>query len=132
MTRRTPDCAHAREHLLARADHPPSAAAAAHLGSCPDCAAFARRREALRSALRATQSEHLPDADFAARVLQSLPSNTELLGWAALRLLPAALALLLGLTLFGLHQTPPPTALLADPSSGLLLTYTALAPSEAP
>jgi hypothetical protein len=53
-----------------------------------------------------------PDAGFAARVVAALPDSTsEVLGWAAIRLLPATLALALVLTLWALVVTPSPTSL---------------------
>lgn len=126
-------CAKTRDRLLAAPDATALPTEVAdHLADCRDCASFAARRAALREALRREQSVHQPGADFAVRVVANLPTTTEVLGWAALRLLPAALALLVGLTFFGMQQTPPPTALLADPSADLLLAYTALAPDGAP
>jgi hypothetical protein len=53
-----------------------------------------------------------PDAGFAARVVAALPDSTsEVLGWAAIRLLPATLALALVLTAWALVVTPSPTSL---------------------
>lgn len=57
-----------------------------------------RRIELARDALRDHHARLEPDAGFAARVLARLPAAPDPLRWAALRLLPAALAvaLLLG------------------------------------
>jgi|CXWL01.1.fsa_nt_gi hypothetical protein len=127
-------CRQLRDRLLAGAAAPDaaSAGAAAHLDGCAECQAFAGRLVATRSILSTRRAEVEPTPSFAPRVVAALPDTTELLGWAALRLLPAALALALGLTCFGLLQAPSPTALLNDPSADLLLTYAALAPSTSP
>ncbi|MGB6640495.1 MAG: hypothetical protein WBG67_06965, partial [Thermoanaerobaculia bacterium] len=54
-----------------------------------------------------------PDAGFSARVVAALPnSSPDVLGWAAIRLLPATLALALVLTVWALAATPSPTSLL--------------------
>jgi hypothetical protein len=66
--------------------------AAAHLDACPECAAFARRLALAREALgepAAPADAMEPDASFALRVVQRLPRPAEVLGWAALRSLPA-------------------------------------------
>lgn len=71
-----------------------------HLDRCEPCQQFERRYDELRGALRRRHAEALPDQHFAQRVgarLRQQPQG-ELLGWAAMRLFPAmlALALLLG------------------------------------
>lgn len=100
---------------------------AVHLAGCAACRDFSNALDATRLALRERQAQVPPPPGFATRVVARLPTSTELLGWAAVRLLPAALVLLLALSGFGLLQPPPPTALLAEPSPELLLAYTALA-----
>ncbi|HEY2737091.1 MAG TPA: hypothetical protein VGK45_01735 [Thermoanaerobaculia bacterium] len=110
----------------------------AHLDACPECAAFARRLELAREALRrpAASADALePDASFALRVIERLPKPTELLGWAALRALPAAVVLVLALLWIGVSQPPSPEYkdLLSESASpDLVLTYAALAPEAGP
>jgi hypothetical protein len=82
---------------------PAGGALAAHLEGCAACADYARR---LADAVGALADHHAgaePDAAFAARVVTSLPARDDALGRAAMRLLPAALALVLvlaGLVVF--------------------------------
>lgn len=73
-----------------------------HVRGCPPCAAFAQRLEAARSALREHRAAVEPDAGFAARVAARAmepPPAEVALGWAALRVLPVAVALLVALAL---------------------------------
>lgn len=127
------DCRALRDRLMRS-----EPGAEAHLESCPDCAAFARRLAVAREVLRqpAAPAEPMermePDASFALRVVQRLPRPTELLGWAALRALPAALALVAALLWIGVSQPPSPEFkdLLSSPD--LVLTYAALAPEAGP
>ena len=99
---------------------------AAHLGSCADCAAFASQLVTWRAGLAAHRSDHVPGPDFAARVVTQLPDTTELIGWAALRLLPAAFALAIACSWFGLSRGPGLSELLLHPDDPLLLTYVLL------
>lgn len=80
------------------------------------------------------RTEVEPDFYFAKRVVARLPrpEPAELLGWAALRALPAALGLAALLAAIGMRQIPPETLLLTeDTGSDALLTYSALV-EEAP
>jgi hypothetical protein len=110
----------------------------AHLDACPECAAFARRLMLAREVLRqpAASAEAMePDASFALRVVQHLPRPADLLGWAALRALPAALALVLALLWIGVSQPPSPEfkdVLSESANPDLVLTYAALAPEAGP
>lgn len=127
-------CDEARDALLATArDRAPAAAAAAHLRDCTACARFAARLAATREALAAERLAVEPDAGFSARVLAALPSDTQLVGWAALRLLPAALGLLAAFTWVSFREAPSPTqALLGGGSPETLLVWSAMAPEETP
>lgn len=69
-----------------------------HLDTCRDCRAFAARMDAVRGALGDHHAGMRPDAGFSARVLeqirpQHVSSPFDDLGWAAVRMLPAALLL---------------------------------------
>ncbi len=95
-----------------------------HLASCPACARFARDLELAHEELGRPASTPVPGPDFAARVLEEIsghrPGTAETLGWAALRTLPAALALLAALGWLSLR---PPTPLTPPvPAPELLLT----------
>jgi len=104
---------------------------AAHLEGCPDCAAFARRLELARDVFRSAGAGIEPDPGFARRVVERLLRPAEVLGWAALRALPAAMALALVLFWLGVSQLQSPAHLLAaDADPDLLLTWSALSPAE--
>jgi hypothetical protein len=123
------DCASVREALLRGRLSEQDAGVAAHLEACAPCARIARRIAAVRERLRAPAVPVEPDPGFPLRVVARLPQPMEVLGWAALRALPAALLLALALAWVGLSQPPSPANLLAgEPSADLLLTYGTLAP----
>jgi anti-sigma factor RsiW len=102
---------------------------AAHLASCPACARYAARLARARAVL-AREGEVFPDPGFARRVVARLPGSAQVLGWAALRALPAAIVLALAISAFGLLQTPPVDSsfLGGDESNETLFTYAALPP----
>ena len=119
------NCDEVRDELVASGESP---AVARHLIDCAECARFAQRLAATRAALEARRLEIHPDPAFAARVLARLPDGTQLLGWAAFRLLPAALALAVGLAWYSLFLLPAPTdVVLTDPGSEVALIYSVLA-----
>lgn len=138
-------CAELRDRLLTmptaeltRLVDPPSDRAAvapgpaAHLADCADCAAFARRAAALRGGLPAHRSEAVPGPEFAARVVARLPGGAaEMLGWASLRLLPAALALAVAFSWYGLSRGPGLTSVLLHADDPLVLSYVAFGPETA-
>jgi anti-sigma factor RsiW len=102
----------------------------AHLGSCPACSRYAARLAHARAIL-AREGAAVPDPGFSRRVVARIPGSAQLLGWAALRALPAAIAIALAIGAFGLFQTPTPeSSLLKDASSEALFAYAAL-PSDA-
>lgn len=93
------NCSEVRSRVL-RLDAPPPAGAplADHLESCAPCRAYAAR---LANTVRALADHHAgvePDEAFAARVTSALPERNGVLGRVALKLLPAALALVLALS----------------------------------
>lgn len=120
------DCSTARDCLVR---DEPGADLSEHVKGCPACATFSHRLELAREALRDSGAPLEADPGFALRVVERLPRPAEVLGWAALRALPAAVAMALALAWLGLTQIPSPAALLSsEPSPDLLFTYTALAP----
>jgi hypothetical protein len=128
-------CRQVRDLLCA---HGPVPAVAEHLAGCAGCAAFARRLQLARQALRGPVAEVEPDADFPARVLARIARPSELLGWAAFRALPAALGLALVLAWLGLAgpaaapAAPPSPLLDGPPSSDQLLAWASLSPEVWP
>ena len=106
---------------------------AGHLDGCPDCARYAARLQAARDLFRHRHGEVEPDAGFAARVTARLPQqSTVVLGWAALRLLPISVALVLLLFLLSLwipEATPTQTA--AQAPTDDVLTWVIGADEEA-
>jgi len=89
-------CNEARSRLLhLAAQSRPDRPLAGHLDGCASCGAYAAR---LLETVRALADHHAgidPDAAFAARVVAALPEQRPLLARFALKLLPAALALVL-------------------------------------
>ncbi len=86
-----------------------------HLAECPACAAFAHRVADAQQALNRHHAGIEPDAGFAARVVAALPQPQAPLTWAAMRLLPAALALVLVLAGWVLIDSSRPSTV-ADQS----------------
>ena len=107
-------CKEAQDILLRDTGQEGSEEVAAHLESCPRCRRFAARFRVTHTALHQPMSDVLPDALFASRVVAELPRSPEVLGRAALRLLPATLALAVVLTSWSLLTSPNPTALVEE------------------
>lgn len=113
-------CREIRDQLMQNEQDLPEGVTA-HLSSCPDCAGFAEKMHLARAAFRAHRSDHVPGPGFAYGVRAALPGRADLLGWAALRLLPATLALTLVLSAWCWVATPGPQALLEQsPTDDLL------------
>lgn len=125
-------CAEARRCLFAVDAGGSDAALAVHLAACATCAALAARLELARSTLRHRRGEHVPDSAFSPRVVAALPDTTQVLGWAALRLLPAALALAVLCSWYGATRGPALSDLLLHPDDPELLTYVALGGEATP
>lgn len=118
------DCRAVRDRLTRQSSGPSDAA---HLEGCPECAGFARRLALAREVLSPPGAVAEPDPGFAGRVIERLPQPTEVLGWAALRALPAALLLALALAWVGALEPTPPTLLLTlEASPDALLTWSVL------
>jgi len=132
-------CAEARDLMTRRAPgpeppnppNPPNPILAAHVADCPACARYAARLAAAR-AVFARESAVAPSVGFARRVVARLPSSTQVLGWAALRTLPAGIILAAALGCLGLLQSPTSFGPLLsnDPRPEVLLTYAAFHPQE--
>lgn len=96
----------------------------AHLQECADCARFASRLDAVRHALTGHHAEVEPDAGFAGRVAARLRHDpADVLGWAAIRLLPATLVLLAALAWIAFQTTATPSDLLSESPTDDLLTW---------
>ena len=108
------NCDDIRTRLTA-SSRPASASIGRHLAECPACAAFARRVADAQQALNRHHAGIEPDAGFAGRVVAALPQPPAPLTWAAMRLLPAALALVLVLAGWVLIDTSRPSTV-ADQS----------------
>jgi anti-sigma factor RsiW len=94
-----------------------------HLNECTACARFAERLAIVHEALEDHHAGVRPDPAFAARVVARLPRQSPVLGWAALRLLPAATALLLVLSAWVFLATGTPTELVAAAPTDDLLSW---------
>ena len=94
-----------------------------HLDACAECAAFARRLGLAHEALREHHARHQPDAYFAQRVKAALPGTPDLIGWAALRVLPATLAAALVLSVWCWMATPGPSAMVEESPTDDLLAW---------
>jgi len=118
------NCREARDLLTSPTPPSRSATLGEHLKDCGSCGRYAARLAAAREMLREHGAQVEPGAGFAARVTAALPSTPELLGWAALRLLPATLALAVVLAGWCLVAAPSPGALLEEGPSDDLLAWT--------
>jgi len=104
-------CKDLRDGLIAGSAAPLPSEWLDHLRECPTCERYRTRLLAVRGFLREHRTEVDPDPAFAARVAARLPASREdALGWAALRLIPATLALALALGWFALRTAPVWTA----------------------
>jgi hypothetical protein len=113
------NCRQARELLTAgrTADR----AARRHVADCGECGRFAQRLATVERALSEHHASIAPPAGFAARVQAQLPGGDDLIGWAALRLLPATLGLILLLSWLNLRTPESPAAEeTADPAEAVL------------
>jgi hypothetical protein len=96
----------------------------AHLRDCADCARFASRLDAVRHALTGHHADVEPDSGFAGRVAARLRHDpADVLGWAAVRLLPATLVLLAALAWIAFQTTATPSDLLSESPTDDLLTW---------
>lgn len=117
------NCHDARSRLTAESGEPDSVIAE-HLKTCPACARFAVRMRVAHELFREHHGKIEPDAHFAGRIaarLSDAPATR--LGWAAVRLLPATVALLLVLAWVSWQATPDPASLFDESPTDNLLTW---------
>ena len=97
---------------------------AGHAEACPACDRYAVRARAARRMFQDHQGTVEPDGAFAARVLERLEQERDdSLGWAAARLLPATVALLVILAWVSLQVAPDPRALLVQSPTDDLVSW---------
>ena len=125
-------CDEVRQRLTAAMAGQPQSELTEHLKNCPHCTRYAARLEAANRLLHGHHTEVEPDVRFAARVVAALPEPAPLLGWAALRLLPASLALVLVLSGWCWLEAPSPSALIAESPSDDLLSWVLEVAESAP
>jgi hypothetical protein len=100
-----------------------AAGVARHLKDCVACSRYAERLGAAGVLLRDHHAELAPPAGFTARVGAALPAPAGLLGWAALRVLPATLALVLVLSGWCWLEAPWPSVPLGESATDDLLSW---------
>ena len=118
------NCDEFRDRLTATGDAGLSKGLAGHARECPACDRYASRARAARQLIRNHQSSAEPDAAFAARVVERLRhERDETLGWAAVRLLPATVAVLVILAWVSLQVAPDPRSLLVQSPTDDLVSW---------
>ena len=126
------NCQEIRQRLTETMAEAPSRVVSEHLEGCPTCGRYAARLETVGRILQGHHVAIEPEADFAARVVARLPEPDPLLGWAAQRLLPATLALVLVLWGWCWLVAPRPSALLAESPTDDLLSWVLETPESRP
>jgi hypothetical protein len=116
-------CRDVRDRLTVQADEP-AGSITAHLKGCAACARFADRVRVARTLFREHHGDVEPDVHFASRTAARLTVEpASRLGWAAVRVLPATLALLIILAWLSWQSTPDPWSLFEDSPTDDLLTW---------
>ena len=104
------NCGELRDRLTRNADARREPSTVRHIEECAACRTYVDRLSTARQLMREHHGNAEPDAGFSGRVMARLPKGpTEVLGWAAVRLLPATVALALVLAWFNFQVTPQPT-----------------------
>jgi hypothetical protein len=118
-------CNEARKRLAAAPPGSVEGELLDHVHGCAGCRRYHDRVLAAGRWFREHRAEVLPDAAFAARVSARLgPSGSaDALGWAAVRLLPAVLALVVVLGWFAFQTSPDLTATSSEAADDDLLTW---------
>lgn len=122
----TSECGKVRQSLIEVGLERSTEPVREHLAQCADCTRFGEKLALAEGLLSDAGATVEPDAGFTARVRMALPSNSGnfgTMGWAAVRLLPATLALALVLTGWSLLMTQSPESLLIESPSESLLTW---------
>ena len=91
-----------------------------HLATCDECGRFAARLAAVERSLADHHTQVIPSAGFAGRVRARLAQSDDLLGWAALRVLPATLVLIVLLSWLNLQGVDSAEAEILDPTDAVL------------
>ena len=112
-------CRRARQLLSAQ---DPSRELRSHVAACPECDSFRRRVDAVVGALGDHHVAITPPPDFVARVRRSLQDDDPL-AWAALRLLPATLGLVLLLSWLNLRAVEPAATESTDDPTTVVLNW---------
>jgi hypothetical protein len=128
------NCRDVRDRLVREASAAKSdAELARHVEDCPACGAFATRLHAARQTLQDHHARLEPDAAFATRVVARLPQDSaQLLGWAALRILPATVAIVLVLAWIAFRALPEVPVETAQAPTDDLLTWVVEQKGDAP
>jgi anti-sigma factor RsiW len=116
------NCDKARTELVDGSDRD-RGALMRHLERCPACARYSERLERVQEVLGHHHAGVTPDPAFAARVVARLPQRSPVLGWAALRLLPVATALLLVLSAWAWLGTGTATEMTAAAPTDDLVSW---------
>jgi predicted anti-sigma-YlaC factor YlaD len=104
-------CDEVREKLTSTAGTELPGEERRHLDDCPACRRYAQRADAARRYFQKHRSDAVPDAAFVARVADRINGRSVgAMGWAAMRLLPATLALAVILAWFVFQAAPYPEA----------------------
>lgn len=112
------NCRRARQLLIAPG--PASRQVREHAAACEECASYRQRLDAVYRALGDHHTPVAPPAGFASRVRGRLHRDEDPIGWAALRLLPATLGLILLLSWLNLRATEPAADEITDPTTAVL------------
>ena len=91
-----------------------------HVADCDDCARFVQRLEVVERALGDHHLQVAPPIGFASRIRAGLVRHEDPLTWAALRLLPATLGLVLLLSWLNFHGGGSFEAEVEDPTTAVL------------
>jgi len=126
MRKLPPVCRHAQDRLSATrigSGDELDSSTEEHFERCSVCAEFASRLEDVAAVLTESPRPVVPSPDFSSRVLSELPGPAESLGWAALRLLPAAVALVLALSWLSVVAVDSHELLFDPLDASVLMTY---------
>jgi hypothetical protein len=125
-------CAAVKDRLMQPAGNPVGESTTRHLDGCPSCRRFAESLSEMRRDLRDHHAGHEPDAAFAARVSSRFESDPgEMVGRAALRLLPISAVLLLLLLWISAGTDPREPELTSEESTQATIDWVLQSTDEA-